>query len=71
MAELLNIDEKKFVWALLNYCAIVKGNVVRRKHTCDEAKEARNVLASTFYQRLVDWIVNTINQKFTVTRALL
>ncbi|XP_076230734.1 STKc_myosinIII_N_like and MYSc_Myo21 domain-containing protein ninaC isoform X2 [Nomia melanderi] len=70
VAELLNLDEKKFSWALVNYCAVVKGSVVRRKHTCEEAREARDMLANTIYQRLVDWIVNTINQKFTVTRAL-
>ncbi|XP_015432915.1 PREDICTED: neither inactivation nor afterpotential protein C [Dufourea novaeangliae] len=70
VAELLNLEEKKFAWALVNYCAIVNGSVVRRKHTCEEAKEARDVLANTIYQRLVDWIVNTINHKFTVTRAL-
>lgn len=71
MAELLSLDEKKFTWALVNYCAVVKGSVVRRKHTCEEAREARDMLANTIYQRLVDWLVNTINQKFTVTRALL
>lgn len=71
MAGLLNLDEKKFVWSLVNYCAIVKGNVVRKKHNCEEAKEARDVLANTIYQRLVDWIINTINHKFTVTRTLL
>nr|XP_034173064.1 neither inactivation nor afterpotential protein C isoform X2 [Osmia lignaria] len=70
VAQLLNLDEKKFIWALLNYCIISGGAVVRKKHTCDEAKEARDVLANTIYQRLVDWIVNTINHKFTVTRTL-
>ncbi|XP_071862177.1 STKc_myosinIII_N_like and MYSc_Myo21 domain-containing protein ninaC isoform X2 [Bombus fervidus] len=70
VAQLLNLDEKKFNWALLNYCVIVKGNAVRRRHSCEEAKEARDVLANTIYQRLVDWITNTINFKFTVTRAL-
>ncbi|XP_012245016.1 neither inactivation nor afterpotential protein C isoform X1 [Bombus impatiens] len=70
VAQLLDLDEKKFNWALLNYCVIVKGNAVRRRHSCEEAKEARDVLANTIYQRLVDWITNTINFKFTVTRAL-
>ncbi|XP_076245850.1 STKc_myosinIII_N_like and MYSc_Myo21 domain-containing protein ninaC [Calliopsis andreniformis] len=70
VAQLLNLDEKKFIWALVNYCAIVNGSVVRKKHSCEEAKEARDVLANTIYQRLVDWIVNTINHKFTVTRTL-
>lgn len=71
VAELLKLDEKKFSWALLNYCMIVNGNAVRRKHTYEEAKDARDVLANTIYQRLVDWIVNTINVKFTLTRSLL
>lgn len=50
---------------------IVNGNAVRKKHTYEEAKEARDVLANTIYQRLVDWMVNTINVKFTLTRSLL
>ncbi|XP_031771312.1 neither inactivation nor afterpotential protein C [Apis florea] len=70
VAELLNLDEKKFSWALLNYCMIVNGNAVRKRHTYEEAKEARDVLANTIYQRLVDWMVNTINVKFTLTRSL-
>ncbi|XP_033328921.2 STKc_myosinIII_N_like and MYSc_Myo21 domain-containing protein ninaC isoform X1 [Megalopta genalis] len=70
VAQLLNLDEKKFSWALINYCVLIRGSVVRRKHSCEEAKEARDVLANTIYQRLVDWVVNTINVKFTVTRAL-
>ncbi|XP_076669129.1 STKc_myosinIII_N_like and MYSc_Myo21 domain-containing protein ninaC isoform X3 [Andrena cerasifolii] len=70
VAQLLSLDEKKFSWSLVNYCAIVKGNVVRKKHSCEDAREARDVLANTIYQRLVDWVVNTINHKFTVTRAL-
>lgn len=43
---------------------------MRKKHTCEEAKEARNVLANTLYQRLVDWIVNNINYKLSMTRSL-
>ncbi|KAK2587108.1 hypothetical protein KPH14_002873 [Odynerus spinipes] len=70
VAELLDLDAKKFCWALLNYCLIRKGAAVRKKHTCEEAKEARDVLANTIYQRLVDWLINMINLKFTVTRAL-
>lgn len=69
-AELLGLDSKKFIWALINYCLIVKGSAVRKKHTCEEAKEARDVLANTLYQRLVDWIVNNINYKLSMTRSL-
>ncbi|XP_066595242.1 neither inactivation nor afterpotential protein C isoform X2 [Prorops nasuta] len=70
VAELLGLDSKKFSWSLLNYCLIRKGAAVRKRHTCDEAKEARDVLANTLYQRLVDWIVNNINHKLSVARTL-
>ncbi|XP_058802662.1 neither inactivation nor afterpotential protein C [Phymastichus coffea] len=70
VAELLHIDQKKFVWSLGNYCLIKKGTAVRRRLTCDEAKESRDVLANTLYQRLVDWIVNNVNWKLSVSRTL-
>ncbi|XP_077275817.1 STKc_myosinIII_N_like and MYSc_Myo21 domain-containing protein ninaC isoform X1 [Temnothorax americanus] len=70
VAELLGLDSKKFIWALINYCLIVKGSAIRRKHTCEEAKEARDVLANTLYQRLVDWTINIINYKLSMTRSL-
>lgn len=71
VAKLLNIDEKKFQWSLENYCVIKSGTAERRKHTSDEARDARDVLAATIYSRLVDWIVNTINQKLAFSRAVL
>ncbi|XP_012289083.1 neither inactivation nor afterpotential protein C [Orussus abietinus] len=70
VADLLSVDTKKFTWSLVNYCLIRKGAAVRRKHTCEEAKEARDVLANTIYQRLLDWVVNNINLKLTTTRTL-
>lgn len=70
VAELLGLDPKKFIWALVNYCLIVKGSAMRRKHTREEAKEARDVLVNALYQRLVDWIVNIINYKLAMTRSL-
>ncbi|XP_048508226.1 neither inactivation nor afterpotential protein C isoform X2 [Athalia rosae] len=69
-AELLAVDVKKFCWSLNNYCLIRKGSAVRRRHTVEEAREARDVLANTIYHRLVDWIVNNINHKLSVTRTL-
>ncbi|XP_017777903.1 PREDICTED: neither inactivation nor afterpotential protein C [Nicrophorus vespilloides] len=69
-AKLLDIDEKKLSWALTNYCLIKKGSAVRRKHNCDEARDARDVLANTIYTRLVDYIVNYINYKLSYGRAI-
>ncbi|XP_058062557.1 neither inactivation nor afterpotential protein C [Anopheles bellator] len=70
IARLLQLDEKKFQWALLNYCVIVRGSAERRRHSPDEARDARDVLAATIYCRLVDWITNTINQKLSFGRAI-
>lgn len=71
VAQFLNVDEKKFAWALTNYCIIKNGTAERRKHTVDEAREARDCLASVLYSRVVDWIINIMNQKLFVGRAIL
>uniref|UniRef100_A0A1B6LPF4 Neither inactivation nor afterpotential protein C n=1 Tax=Graphocephala atropunctata TaxID=36148 RepID=A0A1B6LPF4_9HEMI len=70
VAQLLDVDEKKFCWALCNYCVVLKGTAARRKHNVEEAREARDVLARGLYFRLVDWIVNTINLKLSLSRAV-
>lgn len=71
VAQLLEVDEKKFEWALVNYCLVQAGAAEKRKHSIDEARDARDVLAAAIYSRLVDWIVNVINQKFSFGRAVL
>lgn len=71
VASLLELDEKKFEWSLINYCLVRSGMAEKRKHTTDEARDARDVLAATIYCRLVDWITNIINQKFSIGRAVL
>lgn len=71
VCKLLELDEKKFEWALVNYCLVQSGIAEKRKHTNDEARDARDVLAGTIYSRLVDWIVNIVNQKFAFGRAIL
>ncbi|XP_055637431.1 neither inactivation nor afterpotential protein C [Toxorhynchites rutilus septentrionalis] len=70
VAALLQLDEKKFQWALMNYCVIIRGSAERRRHSPDEARDARDVLAATIYSRLVDWIINTINHKLSFGRAI-
>ena len=70
MATLLEIDGKRLAWALCNYCVIEKDTAARRKHSIAEAISARNVLAQTLYARLVDWIVNMINYKMSLLRAV-
>lgn len=71
VAKLLGLDEKKFEWSLINYCLVRSGMAEKRKHTNDEARDARDVLAATIYCRLIDWISNIVNQKFSIARAIL
>lgn len=71
VARLLKVDGKKFVWALTNYCLLNQGAAVRRRHTCDEARDARDVFANTIYCRLLDYIVSAINHKLSYGRIIL
>lgn len=71
VAKLLSLDETKFLWALLNYCLIESGTAVKRKHSTDEARDARDTLASALYKRLIDWMVNIINSKLSFMRSVL
>ncbi|XP_014249774.1 neither inactivation nor afterpotential protein C isoform X2 [Cimex lectularius] len=70
VASVLQINSKRLSWALCNYCVLEKDVVSRRRHSKAEATEARNVLAQTIYSRLVDWIVNMINKKLSLSRAV-
>lgn len=71
VVKLLSLEESKFLWALINYCLIDKGTAVKRKHSTDEARDARDTLANTLYKRLVDWIINLINLKLSFGRSVL
>lgn len=71
VAKLLSLDEAKFLWALLNYCLIEKGTAVKRRHSTDEARDARDTLASALYKRLIDWMINLINSKLSFMRSVL
>lgn len=71
ITTLLGLDESKFTWALINYCLVEKGTAVKRRHSTDEARDARDVLAGTIYKRLLDWLVNSINLKLSFSRSVL
>lgn len=71
IADLLSVDEKKLRWALSNYCLIVDGAALKRKHTIGEANNAKEVLANNLYARLVDYIISTINQALAYGRVIL
>lgn len=71
IAELLKVDEKKFMWSLTNFIMIKGGIAERRQYTTEEARDARDAVASTIYSRLVDWIINKINMNMSFPRAVL
>ena len=71
ISKLLSLEEVKFLWALLNYCLIENGAAVKRKHATDEARDARDTLASALYKRLIDWLINLINGKLSFMRSVL
>ncbi|CAH2233552.1 jg13186 [Pararge aegeria aegeria] len=70
VSKLLSLEEVKFLWALLNYCLIENGSAVKRKHSTDEARDARDTLASAMYKRLIDWLINLINAKLSFMRSV-
>lgn len=71
VAQLLNLDGKKFKWTLTNYCFVEQGVAVKRKHSLAEAKCARDFLANNIYSRLVDYIISVINHKLSYGRVIL
>uniref|UniRef100_A0A0A9Z196 Neither inactivation nor afterpotential protein C n=1 Tax=Lygus hesperus TaxID=30085 RepID=A0A0A9Z196_LYGHE len=70
ISTLLAVDCKRLSWALCNYCVVEQDTAARRRHSRPEALLARNVFAQNLYSRLVDWIVNNLNQKLSLTRAI-
>ncbi|XP_067622468.1 neither inactivation nor afterpotential protein C isoform X2 [Eurosta solidaginis] len=70
IAELLRVDEKKYMWSLTNFIMVKGGIAERRQYTTEEARDARDAVASTIYCRLVDWIVNKINMNLAFPRAV-
>ncbi|XP_076271174.1 STKc_myosinIII_N_like and MYSc_Myo21 domain-containing protein ninaC isoform X1 [Rhynchophorus ferrugineus] len=70
VADLLEIDEKKFRWALTNYCLVKKGSVIRKRNTTDEARDTRDVLANNLYSRFVDYVVGIINEKLEIGKTI-
>ncbi|XP_044266503.1 neither inactivation nor afterpotential protein C isoform X2 [Tribolium madens] len=70
IAQLLQIDPCKFHWALTNYCLIKRDVIIKRKNTEDDAKSIRDVFVNNLYLRLVDYIVNTINNRLSAGRKI-
>ncbi|XP_069979488.1 neither inactivation nor afterpotential protein C [Penaeus vannamei] len=71
VCRLLDADEKKLAWALCNCCVVKPGGQVdQRKKTAEEAMSGADALARTLYCRVVDFLVNMINTKMSVTRLV-
>lgn len=70
ISENLHVDEFMFGQVLLNTYVVENETKMERKRTSEETKDIFNVLAITLYSRLVDWITNAINNKFSFHRTL-
>ncbi|KAK7081389.1 Myosin-IIIa, partial [Halocaridina rubra] len=72
VSRLLDIDEKKLTWALCNYCEVKASTkqVESCKKTEIDAELSKDALARTLYSRVVDFIVNSINSKLSMTRLV-
>ncbi len=71
VSQLLEVDEKRLGWALVNYVVVRGGEVVRGMAERREAEGTRDSLARSLYARLLDSIVNLINSKLSLSRLLL
>lgn len=71
VAQLLSVDGKKLVWSLTNYCVMRNGTAIKKSKSADEARSSRDVLANTLYTRLVDYVVNVLNQKLAIGKSIL
>lgn len=71
VAALLEINTKSICWALTNYCVIRNGQALRKRNSCVEAKDVRNVLANTLYARLVDYVTSEVNSKLSIGKQIL
>lgn len=71
VAQLLKVDAEKFSCSLTNYCVVSKNTAVRTKHSCDEARCARDVLANNLYTKLADYVISFINYKMSLGRLIL
>lgn len=70
-SDLLEVESKKICWSLTNYCLVDTGKAIRKKNTCEEARETRDVLANNLYARLVDYIVSIVNRKLSLGKEIL
>ncbi|KAG7169893.1 Neither inactivation nor afterpotential protein C-like [Homarus americanus] len=71
VCRLLDVEEKKLCWALCNFCRVKDDQTVESaKRSQDEAELSKDALARTLYSRIMDFIVNLINTKLSVTRLV-
>ncbi|KAJ8975529.1 hypothetical protein NQ317_012039, partial [Molorchus minor] len=69
-SDLLDVDNKKMYWVLTNYCHVRNGRAMKKRNTCEEARDLRDALANNLYTKLVDYIVGVINNKLSFGKAI-
>lgn len=68
MAQLLGLQGNALRDALTSSSMVMRGEVITRSNSAQEAESARDAMAKALYARLFDWIVNQINRLLSLGR---
>lgn len=68
VAQLLGLQGNALRDALTSSSMVMRGEVITRCNSAQEAESARDAMAKALYARLFDWIVNQINRHLALGR---
>lgn len=68
MSQLLGVQSHALRDALASSSLVMRGEVITRCNSAQEAESARDSMAKALYARLFDWIVNQTNRHLSLGR---
>ncbi|CAN7994050.1 unnamed protein product, partial [Ixodes hexagonus] len=68
LSQLLGVQSHALRDALASSSLVMRGEVITRCNSAQEAESARDSMAKALYARLFDWIVNQINRHLSLGR---